>query len=68
MNTGKPNPHSVYVKRQLLSISFVLCEFPGGLVVRIPGFPCHDPGSIPGQGTEIPQATINIRGIYIFSN
>ena len=31
-------------------------EFPGGLVVRIPGFHCHDPGSIPGQGTEIPKA------------
>ena len=26
---------------------------PGGLVVRIPGFHCHGPGSIPGQGTEI---------------
>ena len=31
-------------------------EFPGGLgVVRIPG--CHGPGSIPGWGTEMPQAT-----------
>ena len=30
-------------------------------MVRIPGFPCHDPGSIPGQGTEIPQASINIQ-------
>ena len=29
-------------------------EFPGGLVVRILGFHCHGPGSIPGQGTEIP--------------
>ena len=32
-------------------------EFPGGLVVRIPGFHCGGPGSIPGQGTEILQAT-----------
>ena len=31
-------------------------EFPGDLVVRIPGFHCHDPGSIPGWGTEILQA------------
>ena len=31
-------------------------EFPGGLVVRIPGFHCHGPGSVPGWGTEIPQA------------
>ena len=28
---------------------------PGGLVVRIPGFHC--PGSIPGQGAEILQAS-----------
>ena len=25
-------------------------------MVRIPGFHCHDSGSIPGQETEIPQA------------
>ena len=31
-------------------------EFPGGLVVRILGFHCHGLGSIPSQGTEIPQA------------
>ena len=31
-------------------------EFPGGLVVRIWHFHCYGPGSIPGQGTEIPQA------------
>lgn len=30
---------------------------PSGLVVRIPGFHCHGPGSILGWGTEIPQAT-----------
>ena len=34
-----------------------LGEFPGGLVVRIPGFHCRGPGSILGQRTEIPQAT-----------
>ena len=32
-------------------------EFPGGLVVRIPGFHCHGPGSVPVWETEIPQAT-----------
>ena len=31
-------------------------EFPGGLMVRIPGFHCHGPGSVPGWGTEIPCA------------
>lgn len=31
-------------------------EFPGGLVVRTPGFH-HGLGSISGQGTEMPQAT-----------
>ena len=30
--------------------------FPGCLVVRIPGFHCYGPGSIPGQGTEILKA------------
>ena len=30
-------------------------EFPGGLVVRIRHFHCHG-SSIPGRGTEIPQA------------
>ena len=25
-------------------------------MVRTPGFHCHGPGSIPGWGTEIPQA------------
>ena len=30
-------------------------EFPGGLVVRIPGFHFCGPGSNPGRGTEIPQ-------------
>ena len=34
-----------------------LGEFPGGLVVRILGFHCCGLGSIPGRGTEIPQAT-----------
>ena len=31
-------------------------ECPGGLMVRVPGFHCHGLGSIPGRGTEIPQA------------
>lgn len=32
-------------------------EFPGGLTVRIQYFLCHGPGSIPSEGTVIPQAT-----------
>ena len=32
-------------------------EFPGGPVVRTPHFHCRGPGSIPGQGTKILQAT-----------
>ena len=33
-------------------------EFPGGPVVRTPGFHCCGPGSVPGQGTKIPKATM----------
>ena len=32
------------------------CKFPGSQVVRIQSFHCPGPGSISGQGTEIPQA------------
>ena len=32
-------------------------EFPGHPVVRTQCFHCHGPGSIPGQGTKIMQAT-----------
>ena len=38
-------------------------EFPAGLVVRILGFHCCGPGSIPGCRTEIPQAKKN-RNIF----
>ena len=31
-------------------------EFPGGLVVRSLRFQCCGPGSVPGQGTKIPEA------------
>ena len=31
-------------------------ELPGGLVLRIPGFHCCGLVSIPGLGTEIPEA------------
>ena len=35
-----------------------LCwEFPGSLVVRTRCFHCRGPGSIPGRGIKIPQAT-----------
>ena len=39
-----------------MEIKIYLWEFPGGLMVRILGFHCHGPGSIPGWETEIPQA------------
>ena len=32
-----------------------ICEFPGGLVIKIQWFHCHGQGLIPGQGTEIPK-------------
>ena len=32
------------------------CEFPGDLAVRILGFHCRGPDSVPHWGTEIPQA------------
>ena len=31
-------------------------DFPCGPVVKTPGFQCRGMGSIPGQGTKIPQA------------
>ena len=31
-------------------------EFPGSPVVRTRCFQCHDPGSVSGWGTKIPQA------------
>ena len=42
---------------QLLCLFICLVEFPGGPVVRTPGFPCCGPGSVPGQGTKIPKVT-----------
>ena len=38
------------------NLKHYLWEFPGGLMVRIPGFHCHGSSSVSGQGTEIPQA------------
>ena len=35
----------------------MLKEFPGCLVVRVPGFPYCGPGWIPAQVTEVPQGT-----------
>jgi len=32
-------------------------EFPGCPAIRTQQFHCRAPGSIPGQGTKIPQAT-----------
>ena len=31
-------------------------EYPGGLLVSIPGFHCHGPRFISGQRTEVPKA------------
>ena len=42
--------------KKLFSTLKNLMEFPGGLMVRIPGFHCCGPGSVPGQGAEILQA------------
>ena len=41
-------------------------EFPGSPMVRTQGFHCHGPGSIPGQGTKIPQAMWHDQEIKIF--
>ena len=40
-----------------LRIQEISREFPGSPVVRILGLHCRGLGSIPGQGTEIPQTT-----------
>ena len=53
---GHPELHRYLVSLHTLETALVLHygalgRFPGGLVVRILG-----PGSIPDQGTEIPQA------------
>ena len=40
----------------LFSILISSREFPGGPVVMTWCFHCRGPGSIPGQGTEIPEA------------
>ena len=62
-NTGaeptKRNLGSNYDNGQLaqenLTINICFWEFPGGLMVRILGFPCQGPDSAPGRGTDIPQ-------------
>ena len=57
-STSSLVPENSYFISQ--SHSFSVCEivllreFPGGLVVRIPGFHCRGLGSIPGRGTESP--------------
>ena len=43
-------------------------KVPGRLVVRIPGFRCLDLRSIPGQGTEIPEATQCVLNIFVIFN
>ena len=40
-----------------LDMVLILQEFPGGRVVRTLSLQCGDPGSVPGQGTKIPQTT-----------
>ena len=49
----------IYVAELLIkyfNLKLYYKEFPGGLVVRILAFHCCGWGSIPGRGTEIPQA------------
>ena len=40
----------------IVLIEMYFREFLGGPVVRTRHFHCQGPGSIPGQGTKIPQA------------
>ena len=49
--------HSCVAETRKLKIFVILREFPSGLMFRILGFLCQGPGSIPGQGTKILQAT-----------
>ena len=41
------------LKQEILHCNNNMWDFPGGLVIRILGFHCLGPGSVPGQGTEI---------------
>ena len=56
----KNDKHSTIISLNKINKSFLIIpclkEFSGGLVVKIPGFHCHGPYSIPGQGTEFPKA------------
>ena len=58
--SGKPRNSQAYnwlgLKTGILKPEFFPWEFPGSPVVRILGFHCGAPGSIPGWGTQIPQA------------
>ena len=54
-------PFKRFLKHTLLCykdgfLNWVLRELPGGPAVRTWCFHCHGPGSIPGQGTKIPEA------------
>lgn len=49
--------HSCIAETRKLKIFLILGELPSGLMFRILGFLCQDPGSIRGQGTKIVQAT-----------
>ena len=50
------NKHTIEGKNQQ-SQKLVLWDFPGGPMVKNPPSNAVDVGSIPGQGTKIPQAT-----------
>ena len=49
-------PISQFIPPSLLFLSKTSQDFPGGPVVKTPCFQCRGMGSIPGQGTKIPQA------------
>ena len=53
-NKGKQKTSNIFAKL-IVDKEFLPREFPGGLMVRILGFHCRDPGSVPGLGTEILQ-------------
>ena len=53
--------HSRTLTRASCNIKYTR-EFPGGLVIRTQHFHWHGPGSIPGQGTKIPQITQHSQG------
>ena len=53
---GHPGGQQQGEEAQGTSLPREVAEFPSGLVVRILDFNCRKSGSLPGQGTQVPQA------------